>query len=378
MNPMRLIWLWMALQGLVLGACVGDATLPPQVIVISDDAGANASGDAKGGDAAQPVGQCASANDGVCDEPVSCAFGADEVDCGEACAAADPAPEHWGACEYRKRGGVPDWSHVDPDLKKRGSKGQGGPYGWWQDTLKAKAMDLKGDWWRHYAVYVPDSYDPMRPAPLIYYGAGFGGSLHGPWGWSNLLALGEREGAIIVQAEQPWHDMYPLDPPWWFGWLVYKQEYAGTWEQNPDVDFLVKLTAHLKTLYNVDRTRVYVTGHSRGAGMSIIHCFVRPDVFTGWVSQSGFVGVNKFTEFMKAYTGRKMPSVVVHGLLDDNVKPDEGKLTAKTLEDLGWKEADRLRAYFPPHQAHRWEPQLNADWWDFLYDNPIPLGEVVP
>ena len=33
------------------------------------------------------------------------------------------------------------------------------------------------------------------------------------------------------------------------------------------MDFIRKLTAKLKALYNVDRTRIFTTGHSRGAGL---------------------------------------------------------------------------------------------------------------
>lgn len=335
-------------------------------------------------DTAPAVPECPFAQDGTCDEPASCVFGSDEVDCAAACAQTPPPAEVWGACQFRARG-WPDLQAVDPDLAKRGSGGSGGRYGWTYGTIEARNPLGAGQVTRYYLVWVPDSYDPARPAPIVYYLGGFGVSMYGVSAWSDLNRTAERNGFIAVYAEQHMRDMGAPINRWMMGWHVYLQAFAGDWADNPDVDFLVKLTDRLKTHFNVDRTRVYVTGHSRGGGMSVIAPFIRPDVFAGLCGQAAFSEVNQFNKIIAAWTGRRFPAVLVHGTLDDNVKPIEFHETVKAFKQGGWKtleeagaQGETLRPYFVPGVGHTWQPNLNQEWIDFLFAHPIPLSEVAP
>ena len=339
---------------------------------------------------------CPFAGDGVCDEPASCALGTDSADCDAACAAPDPPARLYGACTFRARG-LPDHEAVDPDLAKRGSHGSGGLYGWSWGSILARNPGGSSlpPVRRYYMAYVPDTYDPARPAPLMYYLAGFGVSMYGNAGWTDQNQLAERNGVIVVYVQQHYRNMGKHG--WMMGWHVYLQAFRGTdpndpaqWSDNPDLDFLVKLTERLKGLYNIDRTRVWTTGHSRGGGMSVILPFLRPDVFAGSCGQAAFSHVNKFEDFIRAYKGRRFPAVLVHGTMDDNVQPSEYHATVKAYRDAGWKtladlqkegrdpSEETLRDYFIPAQGHRWQPDLNQEWFDFLYARPIPLNEVAP
>jgi len=381
---------------LAVSGCGGDGD-GDEVPDKAADAGvtADAAEDGASADVEEALPPCVFADDGSCDEPASCLFGSDAVDCDAACAAAKPPAHLWGACAYRKDG-LPDFESVDSDLAARGSNGSGGVYGWDYGTIKARMPYNQGQTRRYYLTWVPDSYDPKRPAPLVYYLGGFGVSMYGVSGWSDLNTTAERNGFIVAYAEQHMRNMGSPINRWMMGWYVYLQAFVhesaggGTWADNPDADFLVKLTDRLKKTYNIDRTRVFVTGHSRGGGMSVIAPFLRPDYFAGFAGQAAFSHVNKFEDVIAAWKGRHFPGVLVHGTKDDNVKPPEFHATVKALKSGGWltlqeakgagkdKSAESFRPYFVPDVGHRWQPNLNQEWFDFLAARPIPTGEVAP
>jgi predicted esterase len=338
--------------------------------VKQDDGDAQLSEDIQ--DTQKPPKTCSFKDDDSCDEPANCPLGTDTNDCIKACEG-EYGPELWGACNYLARG-IPDHEAVSDDLSARGSNGSGGGYGYWQDTIWAASPNGNGEVRRHYLVYVPKSYTPKRPTPLVYYLAGFGVSMYGNNSYSALDQLAERHGFVVVYAQQHYRNMSWIG--WIMGWHVYNQAFAGDWWDNPDLDFLERLTQHMESLYNIDRTRVYATGHSRGGGMSILAGFLAPKRFAGFCAQAGFVGVNNFIDVIKDYKGRKMPAVFVHGNWDDNVGIGESLLAKTALEKMGW--GDMLRYYTVDKVGHRWQPQLNQDWWDLFYSNPLDLDEVAP
>ena len=69
-------------------------------------------------------------------------------------------------------------------------------------------------------------------------------------------------------------------------WYTYKEAFEGEWEQNPDILYMESILTELKNSYNIDLSRVYVSGHSRGAALSIIAAFERPDLFAGFCAQA--------------------------------------------------------------------------------------------
>ena len=334
-------------------------------------------------------GACQWRGDGVCDEPSDCPLGSDEADCVAACAA-NPGAELWGACRYRELGGIPS-TGVPAELAARGSNGKGGLYGWHHGTVYSRNPNWQQEpdhpvVRRYYLVYVPDSYDPAWPSPLVYYLGGFGVSMWGNTGFSALNTLAERHRIIVGDAQQHYRNMGWIG--WMMGWHVYLQAFDGGWTDNPDVDFHRDVAHHLETLYNIDRTRIYASGHSRGGGMSIITGLVGSDVFAGFWAQASFVKVNDFKSYiLDTYQGRKVAAVIVHGSYDDNVNPGEGLAAAQTLEAAGWKKGDVAAGWQPGDQlmyydiagtGHVWHRDVNEEIWDFLYHNPMPLAEVRP
>ena len=94
--------------------------------------------------------------------------------------------------------------------------------------------------------------------------------------FTELNRLADREDIIVVYGHPEWRDFGSYDV---FSWYSYKEAYEGTWADNPDIAYMEAITEELSGRYNVDRSRVYVSGHSRGGALSMIAAFERPDLF---------------------------------------------------------------------------------------------------
>ena len=76
----------------------------------------------------------------------------------------------------------------------------------------------------------------------------------------------------------------------------------------------------------------------------------------------------------QAYAGdRKTPVMLVHGTLDSDVPVSRSDQMNAILTGLGWDEA-RLRYDRLDGVAHRWQPWLNQEMWDFLSSHTLPGG----
>jgi predicted esterase len=108
-----------------------------------------------------------------------------------------------------------------------------------------------------YSIYVPPSYDPTRPTPLLF-------TLHG--GSSNhslFLAVTFGNDETWTEYRRHWRD--PYQPQWDTDFLVVSPNGFGQvmwrWYGEDDVlDVLEDVARH----YNVDRDRVYLSGLSNG------------------------------------------------------------------------------------------------------------------
>ena len=317
---------------------------------------------------------CAQAFDGVCDELASCALGTDSSDCDAACAAG------WselivGACAHdaavAAAGVAPP-----PDT---GSHGTGGLLGVWSGTVIARGRSAGQLITRHFKVYVPPSCDPRTPTPLIYVLGGFTVDMYGLDAYTELLRTADLNGFIVVFPQQHYYD-FGGSIGWVFAWNVFRTDWIGRgWSDNPDVDFIRNLTAELKLIYNIDRTRVFSSGHSRGAAMSIILAFVLTDTIAGFVSESGFAEANGFDTEIGVYGGeRRIPGVLVHGTSDPDVPLAESDAIRDLLTELGWVPDEDFLYFRLANVAHEWQPQYNQQIWDFLAEHALPLEAAAP
>jgi len=308
------------------------------------------------------------ANDGECDEPVNCALGTDVTDCRAACAAGTTPFLLAAACANLNPTKPPP---IDDSI---GSHGTSGLTGHLAGALEIPSgANAKVMAHRPYRVYVPASYDPSRPWPVVINMPGHRVDIDAQAGVvAELFRTADANRFIVAFAEQEWRADERF--AWWTDW-----SWTSRPKDNPDLLYLRKLIATLEGQYNVDRTRIYVTGHSRGAAMSIIAALEMPELIAGAVPQSGF------TEFgydarVRAYGGRRTPMVFVHGVNDPDVEIDCKKSTCSIeasdslvgiLKERGWTDEELVYHRLAP-LGHQWQPQLNQQWWDFLSARPLP------
>lgn len=162
---------------------------------------------------------------------------------------------------------------------------------------------------RDYLLYVPESYDPAVPTPLVI-------SLHGLVQWpANQMKLthwndlADRYGFIVVY---PSGTHFPLR--WAAGGSL-----AGGSETERDVTFISDLIDKLEAEYNIDPARIYANGMSNGGGMS----FVLSCALSERIAAVGLVAGAYLHPWEDCRPERQVPTIVFHGS-EDPIVPYQG------------------------------------------------------
>lgn len=149
---------------------------------------------------------------------------------------------------------------------------------------------------REYLLYVPKSYDPTRPAPLVI-------SMHGAGGWpvqqmeiSGWNRVADREGFLVV---------YPSG-----------KVGAGprVWHMGgaKDVRFIADLIDRLEASYNIDPSRIYANGVSNGGGMA----FVLSCTMSDRIAAVGTVAAAQLLPWKWCRDRTPVPMIAFHGTSD--------------------------------------------------------------
>jgi polyhydroxybutyrate depolymerase len=154
---------------------------------------------------------------------------------------------------------------------------------------------------RDYLLYVPKSYDHLKPTPLVI-------SLHTSMSWpSSASAISQWNRAAD---EYGFIVVYPAGTG--FGPKSWEMERSETPSQMPDVIFISQLIDKLETNYNIDKTRIYANGMSNGGGMAFVLSCTMSDriAAVGMVSPGLDPGWNWCTNH------RPVPVIAFHGTAD--------------------------------------------------------------
>jgi polyhydroxybutyrate depolymerase len=169
---------------------------------------------------------------------------------------------------------------------------------------------------RKYLLYVPKTYNPDHPTPLII-------SMHGFAGWpahqmdvSRWNALADEYGFIVVYPAARGIPMY-----WRIGGSPGNE--AGVTE---DVTFISDLLDALEEEYSIDPTRIYADGFSNGGGMS----YVLSCKLADRIAAIGIVSGTLWFPWSECNPSRPVPLILFHGTADPFV-PYDGEL-AKELK----------------------------------------------
>ncbi len=127
-----------------------------------------------------------------------------------------------------------------------------------------------------YVLYIPSNYDPTRKTPLLIY-------LHGGVSTKDFYSIEEdfmQNNYFIPYAEeQNWLMLFPygnIDTSWW--------DLSGV--QNVQTQIRT-----LKTMYNIDDDRIFMTGFSDGGSGSFFIAMSSPDDIASFYPLNGFLSV---------------------------------------------------------------------------------------
>jgi polyhydroxybutyrate depolymerase len=155
---------------------------------------------------------------------------------------------------------------------------------------------------RKYLLYVPATYNPGNPTPLII-------SMHGFAGWpahqmdvSRWNALADQYGFIVVYPAGRGLPMY-----WRTGGVS-----GDAADMMQDVTFISDLIDKLEAEYTIDPTRIYANGFSNGGGMS----FVLSCKLADRIAAVGIVSGTYLFPWDECNPTRPSPVIVFHGSAD--------------------------------------------------------------
>jgi len=155
---------------------------------------------------------------------------------------------------------------------------------------------------RAYLLYIPKSYQPSVPTPLVI-------TIHGFAQWpahqmqlSHWNDLADQYGFIVV---------YPSGTHFPLRWHTGGANAADT-SPEQDVTFISDLIDKLASQYNIDPSRIYANGLSNGGGMS----FVLSCKLSERIAAVGLVAGAYVYPWEECLPARLVPAVVFHGTAD--------------------------------------------------------------
>lgn len=154
---------------------------------------------------------------------------------------------------------------------------------------------------RRYLLYVPESYDPSKPTPLVI-------TIHGFMQWPAHQAritrwndLADEYGFIVV---------YPSGTQFPKRWRA--GQIGGESDPTIEIRFFNDLIDQLESEYNIDKTRIYANGLSNGGGMSVVlGCLLGERI-----SAIGSVSGAFVYPLEECDPARPVPMIAFHGTVD--------------------------------------------------------------
>jgi polyhydroxybutyrate depolymerase len=154
---------------------------------------------------------------------------------------------------------------------------------------------------REYLLYVPKSYDPAKPAPLVI-------TLHTSMSWdSAAMAISQWNQ---VADEQGFLVAYPQGTG--FGSKSWEMAGSETPDRMPDVIFITALIDKLEGAYNIDKARIYANGMSNGGGMA----FVVSCTLSDRIAAVGLISAGLDPGWSWCTDHRPVPVIAFHGTAD--------------------------------------------------------------
>lgn len=222
---------------------------------------------------------------------------------------------------------------------------------------------------RNFGYYVPESYDPSTPTPLLFMFHGMGGNSseqsggsaeNGYYGWQTSA---HENGFIVLFPES-------------LGFL--KTWDLGAGGSSSDLPFVDELIDWATTNYNISTSQIFTTGHSWGAYFSYYVARYRSDDIAAFATHSGGLGGFSFLGSTPPVPTGPSPTPTLNGIVLHAV--DDGLVPYSNSQDLyddllanghnvyndgiGDDGIIEVDGWGPDN--HRYRLQHNQTQWDFF------------
>lgn len=173
---------------------------------------------------------------------------------------------------------------------------------------------------RTWRTYVPTSYDPDVPMPLVVLLHGRPDSGVGMALISGMSEVAEEHGFIAVYPDGM-NDSMPPNTGYEWNYVLGSPYFAQSTDRN-DTDFLINMVADISQDLNVDQRRLYLTGFSNGGFMTHRVACEAPTAFAAFapVGSALFPGLDTVCE---EHNAGPLPILMMHGTSDVSI-PWEG------------------------------------------------------
>ncbi len=166
-----------------------------------------------------------------------------------------------------------------------------------------------------YTLYVPESYSPDKPLPLII-------ALHGGYGqgyeyvWTWLRPARSRGYAILApkSADNTWDMSVP----------------------SIDTQSILRMLSEVTSEYAIDPARVYLSGLSDGGIFTYILGLEQSQLFRGLAPIAGVLHP-AVDSMLRQGRGKDTPMLVIHGVHDFIFPVAFTRQTCKLLKDIGYQ-----------------------------------------
>jgi len=188
---------------------------------------------------------------------------------------------------------------------------------------------------RGFWVHLPPGYDGTQDLPVVI---ALHGGLMDPYGMADYTNLHEKANAENFIAVFPAGLTGVLDPLGAYGEIATGQSFLGLRAWNTgyccgrpnngavdDAEFLRLVAEELSAAYAVDEQRVYLTGLSNGAGLTMVSGLGDGDIFAAIAPVAGGIHAETLQDFPNyALSGDgRTPIAIIHGKQDEN-RPYQG------------------------------------------------------
>lgn len=194
-----------------------------------------------------------------------------------------------------------------------------------------------------YAVYVPRSYDAIKPWPCILFLHGSGES-----GTDGLKQVIQGLGGAIQwnEAEWPFIVLFPQKPVEREQWEFYDTA-------------VMSMLSQAQTDYNIDADRVYLTGLSQGGHGTWAFASKHPGTFAAIAPICGYDRPLKPSEIASRIGN--VPIWAFHGLADNVVKPEDTTSVIEAVRAARAGKADAAEVKMSLYEG------VNHGSWDRAY-----------